>query len=176
MKKAIMIMSAAYFMLACSDNSKKEIQQAKIMAIDSMKMESQLKDAKRGVIDSMKMEAKIESVKQFTRDSLKDSRKHKLYSEKKISKSSPESYVSKDPNPEVATTQPPVATPPRRKRRISRPVEGALIGAGVGAISGAIIDKTNRGRGAVVGGVIGAGVGAGAGAIIDKKQKKNGNY
>ena len=175
MKKIIMIMSAAYFMLACSDNSKKEAQQAKIMAIDSMKMESQIKDAKREVIDSMQFEAKIESAKQFTRDSLKDARKPKLYSEKRISKSSPESYVSKDPNPEIVST-PTVSTPAKKKRRISRPVEGALIGAGVGAVSGAIIDKNNRGRGAVIGGVIGAGVGAGAGAIIDKKQKKKGNY
>ncbi len=170
-----MIMSAACLMLACGDNSKKEIQEAKIMAIDSMKMQAQIKDAKQEVIDSMKAEAKIETAKQFTRDSLKDSKKPKLYSEKRISKSSPESYVSTSSNSEVGSTPPPVSTSTKRKRRISRPVEGALIGAGVGAISGAIIDKNNRGRGAVVGGVIGAGVGAGAGVIIDNKQKKKGN-
>jgi hypothetical protein len=55
-------------------------------------------------------------------------------------------------------------------------VQGALIGAGVGAVSGAIINKNNRGKGAIIGGVIGAGIGAGTGVIIDNKQKKNGNY
>ena len=75
MKKIIMIISASWLMLACSDNSKKEIQQAKMMAIDSMRMQTQIKDAKQEVIDSMKMEAQIQAAKQFTRDSLKDTKK-----------------------------------------------------------------------------------------------------
>lgn len=169
MKKTIIIMSATYLMLACGDNSKKEIQEAKILAIDSMKMEAQIKNAKQEVIDSMKIEAKVETAKQFTRDSLKDAKKPKLYSERKISKSSPDSYVS------TSSTPPPVTTSTKRKRKISRPVQGALIGAGVGAVSGAIINKNDRGKGAIIGGIIGAGVGAGTGVVIDNNQKKKGN-
>lgn len=168
-----MIISAACLMMACGDNSKKEIQNAKTMAIDSMKMESKITEAKQEVIDSMNLEAKIESAKQFTRDSLKDSKKPIYYAEKSVSKSNPERYVSS--TPEVVTSPPVVTAPVRKKRKISRPVEGALIGAGVGAISGAIINKSDRGKGAIIGGVIGAGVGAGTGVIIDNKQKKKGN-
>jgi hypothetical protein len=63
----------------------------------------------------------------------------------------------------------------KKKKGMSDPVKGALIGAGVGAVSGAIIDKDHRGAGAAIGGVLGAGAGAGAGAIIDKKKAENSN-
>jgi YMGG-like Gly-zipper len=175
MKKIMMIISASWLILACSDNSRKEVQQAKTMAIDSMKMETKIKDAKQEVIDSMRMEAQIQTAKQFTRDSLKDANKPKVYATKKHYNSAAESYVSRNPNNEVYTTpteNAPVYKSVKKKRRISRPVEGALIGAGVGAVSGAIINKNNRGKGAIIGGVIGAGVGAGAGLIIDKKEKE----
>jgi hypothetical protein len=127
----------------------------------------------------MKLEAQIQTAKQFTRDSLKDAKKPKVYASKKHYNSDAESYVSRNPNNEVYTTpaeNAPVYKPVKKKRKISRPVEGALIGAGVGAVSGAIINKNNRGKGAVIGGIIGAGVGAGTGVIIDNKQKKKGNY
>jgi hypothetical protein len=51
----------------------------------------------------------------------------------------------------------------------SAKAKGAVIGAGAGAIGGAIINKRNRTAGAVIGGVLGAGAGTGIGAIIDKK-------
>ena len=161
-------------MLACSDDSKKEIQQAKTMAIDSMKMQSRIKEAKQEVIDSMRMQAQVESAKHFTRDSLKDVKKPIVYAGKKYNSSQAESYVAKNPNNEVYTTpsDAPIYKPVKKKRRISRPVQGAIIGAGVGAVSGAIINKSNRGKGAVIGGIIGAGVGAGTGVIIDNKEKK----
>jgi YMGG-like Gly-zipper len=63
--------------------------------------------------------------------------------------------------------------PAAKKKGMSTPVKGALIGAGVGAVSGAVIDK-KHGRGAVLGGLIGAGAGAGTGVIIDNKKKKSG--
>jgi YMGG-like Gly-zipper len=48
--------------------------------------------------------------------------------------------------------------------------KGAVIGAGVGAATGAIVSK-KKGEGAIIGGLVGAGVGAGTGAIIDDKKK-----
>ncbi len=50
--------------------------------------------------------------------------------------------------------------------------KGAVIGAGAGAIGGALIDKKHSGRGAIIGGLAGAGLGAGTGAILDSKKKK----
>ncbi len=59
---------------------------------------------------------------------------------------------------------------PRRKG-MSNTAKGALIGAGVGAATGAIVSK-KKGTGAIIGGLAGAGVGAGTGAIIDEKKKE----
>ncbi|WP_130736648.1 YMGG-like glycine zipper-containing protein [Flavobacterium sp. J27] len=59
---------------------------------------------------------------------------------------------------------------PERKG-MSNTAKGALIGAGVGAATGAIVSD-KKGTGAIIGGLAGAGVGAGTGAIIDDKKKK----
>ncbi len=53
----------------------------------------------------------------------------------------------------------------------STTLKGAVIGAGAGAVTGAMVDK-KKGEGAIAGGVLGAGAGAGVGAIIDHKKKK----
>ena len=62
----------------------------------------------------------------------------------------------------------PAAAP--EKKRWSAKATGTLVGAGVGAITGAMVDK-KKGEGAVVGGVLGAAAGLGTGAIIDKRKK-----
>ena len=58
------------------------------------------------------------------------------------------------------------------KKKMSAATKGALIGAGAGAASGAVIDGKKPVRGAVLGGVIGAGAGAATGAIIEKKKNQ----
>ncbi|MES2410068.1 MAG: glycine zipper family protein, partial [Bacteroidota bacterium] len=63
----------------------------------------------------------------------------------------------------------PVAAAPKRKKW-SGAAKGAVIGAGVGAVTGAIISK-KKGEGAIIGGLAGAAVGAGTGAVIDDKKK-----
>ena len=60
---------------------------------------------------------------------------------------------------------------PAKKKGWSSTAKGAVIGAGVGAVTGVIVDG-KKGEGAIVGGLIGAGTGAGVGAIIDGKKKK----
>jgi hypothetical protein len=60
----------------------------------------------------------------------------------------------------------PVAT---KKKGWSAKAKGAVIGAGTGAVAGAVINKRNRVAGAVIGGILGAGAGTGIGAILDKK-------
>jgi hypothetical protein len=60
----------------------------------------------------------------------------------------------------------------KKKKKWSNTAKGAVIGAGAGAVAGAVLDKNNRGAGAVIGGLAGAGVGAGTGAVIDHKKKQ----
>ncbi len=73
------------------------------------------------------------------------------------------------------TTETVPASEVKKKKRMSTPVKGALIGAGVGAATGAIVAKKNRVKGAVVGAVAGAGAGAVTGVIIDKRNEKKAN-
>lgn len=63
----------------------------------------------------------------------------------------------------------PAAQQPKKKGW-SNTAKGAVIGAGAGALTGALVSD-QKGKGAIIGGVIGAGAGAGTGAIIDKSQK-----
>lgn len=63
------------------------------------------------------------------------------------------------------------AAAPAKKKGWSAKAKGALIGAGVGAVTGAVVDK-RHGEGAVIGGLTGAAAGTGVGAIIDDKKKK----
>ena len=57
------------------------------------------------------------------------------------------------------------------RKKWSGAAKGAVIGAGVGAVTGAVISK-KKGEGAIIGGLAGAAVGAGTGAILDDKKKK----
>jgi len=62
------------------------------------------------------------------------------------------------------------ATAPKKKKGWSHRAKGALVGAGTGAVTGAIINKNNRGVGAVAGAVIGAASGYIIGNEVDKKK------
>lgn len=106
-------------------------------------------EIKQATIDSMKMEME----KQRVIDSMKAVSAAQLQSSKK----------------EVVVINQTQAVPARKKW--SNTAKGAVIGAGVGAATGAIISK-KKGEGAVIGGLAGAGVGAGTGAIIDESKKK----
>ena len=69
-----------------------------------------------------------------------------------------------------AVASAPAQTAPAKKKW-SHTAKGAVVGAGTGAITGAIVNK-KRGEGALIGSLIGAGVGAGTGAIVDHTKKK----
>jgi hypothetical protein len=58
---------------------------------------------------------------------------------------------------------------PQRRRGWSAKAKGAVIGTGVGALTGAVVNGRNRAVGAVIGGLLGAGAGTGIGAIIDNR-------
>lgn len=109
-------------------------------------------EAQQATIDSMKAVAE----KQRIIDSMK------IESEKAIQAEKEKVVVVHDQAPAAATPQ---------RKKWSGAAKGAVIGAGVGAVTGAIVSK-KKGEGAIIGGLAGAGVGAGTGAIIDDSKKK----
>ncbi len=82
---------------------------------------------------------------------------------------SADAYKTEKSTPTVETKP---AAEVKKKKGMSTPVKGALIGAGVGAATGAVVAKNHRVKGAVIGAVVGAGAGAGTGVIIDKRKEK----
>jgi hypothetical protein len=106
---------------------------------------------KQVVIDSMKMEM----VKQKVVDSMK------------VEMAKQEAVKTAATKEVIVVNQ---AAPAPTRTKWSSTAKGAVIGAGVGAVTGAIISK-KKGTGAIIGGLAGAGVGAGTGAIIDGSKK-----
>lgn len=76
------------------------------------------------------------------------------------------------PAPQVANQevyQEPVNT--TEKKKMPGAIKGALIGAGAGAATGAVVSKKS-GKGALIGGVIGGAAGAVTGDIIENRKAK----
>ena len=69
------------------------------------------------------------------------------------------------------TDAPIVGSVSKSKKRLNNTQKGALIGLGVGAVTGVATSK-NKVQGGIIGGIIGGAAGAGAGAVIDKKKKQ----
>ena len=152
MKNFIVLLMAGFLMTACGNNAantEAEIAKAKQHMLDSIK-----------TVDSLKA---IAEKQQKSLDSL-----NKLAAEKNVRKEKREGV---EPRYADAESKPASAEPATKKKGWSSTAKGAVIGAGIGAIGGAIIDK-KHGEGAIIGGIIGAGAGAGTGAIIDAKKKK----
>jgi uncharacterized membrane protein len=144
--KTLYLILFSFAIISCQNQGKIDIQKAKQASIDSMKVEIN----KQKVIDSMKTEmAKIQEEKE------------QVQAQAELA---PQKVV-------VVNQQAPAAAATPKKKGWSSTAKGAVIGAGVGAVTGAIISK-KKGEGAIIGGLAGAGVGAGTGAIIDGKKKK----
>lgn len=142
-------MKIVYFFLlsivviSCQNQGKMDVQAAKKATVDSMNVVIE----KQRVIDSMKQEmVKIEEAKVETKK---------------------EVIVVNQQAPSSTTT-----STTTKKKGWSNTAKGAVIGAGVGAATGAIISK-KKVQGAIIGGVAGAGVGAGTGAILDGKNEND---
>ncbi len=60
--------------------------------------------------------------------------------------------------------------PYTRETKTSNTAKGAGIGAVAGGIAGALINKDDRGKGAVIGAALGAGVGGGIGYYMDQQE------
>lgn len=175
MKKIALIAGIAFSIASCGHNAEKEAQQR---TIDSMQNEI----AKQQVIDSMNQAmAEAEAIRQDSIMSAKQQAVVSTGSSRRSGGGSSRSggggttYNSTTNNynttPNTVASQPPANATPAQKKRWSSKATGALIGAGAGALGGALISD-KKGKGAIIGGLGGAAVGLGTGAIIDAERKK----
>lgn len=130
-------------------------------------------EAKQAVLDSMNQEILI-SNQQRQIDSLENETTY-VSSKNHSGAVNASSSNASTPNAYNSSGRSSVPTTPvgytKKKKGLGTPAKGAIIGAGVGAITGAIVSK-KKGQGAIIGGVLGAGAGAGTGVIIDRNKKK----
>lgn len=155
MKKIIFIAIGAIAISSCGNNEAELARLQQQRSVDSMKMvmeQQQLEIARQKTIDSM---TAVVAAKEAA------ARANRNYRS-----SGSTQYVQSN-----SGRNEPVPTPEAKRKGWSGAAKGAVIGAGVGAVSGALIDN-KKGRGAIIGGVAGAGIGAGTGAIVDDAKKK----
>ena len=112
-------------------------------------------DEKQELIDSMKL--------QMEKNRIIDS----MQTVEANNAKSREVVIVKQTSPANSTN----TTTTKERKKWSGAAKGAVIGAGVGAATGAIVSK-KKAEGAIIGGLAGAGLGAGTGAIIDDSKKK----
>jgi hypothetical protein len=142
------IITATMLLSACSNNAKEQalIKQQAIAAVkDSLKLDS----FKRVEVKKQE-DAKIAA-------QVKEEKRTLLLAERNEAASHSSSSQS---NNEAAA--------PAKKKGWSEAAKGTAIGAGAGALGGALIDK-KKGRGAIIGGVVGAGAGYLIGRDKDRK-------
>jgi|GEM_PF-154147 hypothetical protein len=157
--------------ISACNSDKKAAQEAQERALDSMRIEL----AKQQAIDSMNeaaalaqkdLEMKMEEEKKAAAAASSSRRSSGGGGGRS---SGGNSYTTNNYN-NTAPQSPNTQTTQQRKGWSSK-ATGAAIGAGVGAIGGAVLSE-KKGAGAVIGGLGGAAVGLGTGAIIDAEKKK----
>ena len=140
MKLLLSILSAACLLTACNSGANKE---------------AELVKAKQMTIDSMKAVL----AKQAVIDSMNTVIAEREEKNKQI-----------EANNNITPQAQPQAVVQQKKKKWNNTAKGAVIGAGTGAVAGAIINK-KRAEGALVGSLVGAGVGAATGLVVDKTKK-----
>jgi len=149
MKKLLVIFAATMLTFSCKNTADQAgvVEESKQAVIDSMNIEMAKKEAalaRQKSIDSMQAVAAA-------------AKRERVVVHHNVASAAP-----------VAQAPAPAA----KRKGWSGAAKGAVIGAGVGAIGGAVIDKKKPAQGAVIGGLAGAGLGAGTGAILDAEKKK----
>ena len=159
----------------------------KIEALEQQIDQQRMEIAKRSAIDSMQLinELKLPMAISAAPAPLRTKVVYVRESKREVTQPPTATTPTPTPTPTIdetptiadapAPTQTePVATAPEpeKKKGWSNTAKGAVIGAGVGVIGGAVINKNNRVKGAVIGGVIGAVAGVGTGILLDRKKKR----
>lgn len=158
MKSLVVIIAATALLLACngSANQQAAAEKARQQTIDSLNLvlsKQKAVDSMQRINDSLQL-AKAKTVEKNTRSGVHSTNAREA--------------GTGSGSGEMSTTSSQAA----KKKGWSHTAKGAVVGAGTGAITGAIINKDHPGQGAIIGTVIGAGVGAGTGLIVDKSVKK----
>jgi hypothetical protein len=175
MKKILSICAIACVTLSCNNDTKQAEAAQQQRSLDSMKTEM----VRQKTIDSMNAAASAASAKVAepvqssteTQVSTVSSSHHSTPHHSSSHTTTTNNYYSNGANNSAPVAAPaPVAAAPKKKGWSAK-AKGAVIGAGAGAVTGALLDK-NKGAGALIGGAIGGAAGLGAGAIIDKKQNR----
>ena len=175
MKRIILIPVLALIMASCNKDKADALSANSNMnaTVEAMRVQleqQKMELAKQHTIDSMQMIAELRLPMDFAAAPAPLARKAAYRRAPKRHNGA--SAVAQNAPAPVAT-QPIVQTAPvQKKKGWSNTAKGAVIGAGVGAIGGAIINKDNRAKGAVIGGLIGAAAGAGTGILIDRKERQ----
>jgi hypothetical protein len=164
MKRSVLIVLLAGIIASCNNADNSAVTQARQQqaAIDSMKTEM----AKRDLADSMNRQnlaAQPLNDGQMTVAAAPRNSGGSAYNAHTYHGAATHHAVSS----EVVATQAPAT---HKKKGWSAKAKGAVIGAGAGAVTGALVDK-KKGRGALIGGLLGAGAGTGVGALIDNKNR-----
>jgi hypothetical protein len=167
MKLLVSMFFAVCLLTACNSESSKQaaLLKAKQATVDSMKVVL----AKQAVIDSMNavMANNEEKIRQnVANDNAVTNSAITASTVSAASGIAASRVVSPNAPARYQTTA-------KRKKKWNNTAKGAVIGAGAGAITGAIVSK-KRGKGAIIGGLIGGGAGAGTGLVVDhSKSRKN---
>ena len=160
MKNVLIIFSVVAATMGCTSKAESDakIQAARQAAIDSVNRVVELERVKQATIDSMNLVKEEET---------------KLAEAKKATTRTKETVVYRDGG-YANTGYTPVSynSTTSAKKKMNPALKGALIGTGVGALTGVAIAKDKKGKGALIGAGVGAAAGAAAGVIIDKQQKK----
>lgn len=150
MKQFFIAVAAAVVLASCAGNANNEA------AIEA---------AKKATIDSIN---NVNVIKQQVADSINALNRH--HSTRSASN---ENVAAAPANETAAPVAAAPAETPKKKgwKSWSHTAKGAVVGAGAGAVTGAIANP-DRVKGAAIGAIIGTGVGAGTGAIVDHAKKK----
>ena len=162
MKKIFLILAAGISLASCGNNSANQAQADSQRSVDSLKNEM----VKQHIIDSMSAANMAQPQGAGTQEVGTTQSVEALGTHHHSGSTSTTTTNNTTTNNTTTTA----ATPAQKKKKgWSAKADGAIIGAGAGALTGAAVDNKNRGAGAVIGGVIGAAAGVGTGAVIDKK-------
>ena len=153
MKKVILFAGILSLIYACQPNVNNDAAQVAIM--------------KQNVIDSINTERAL-AQQQKTIDSLR------IVAQRTPKTKTKTVVVERISDDEQTSDAPKVGSVSKSKKRLNNTQKGALIGLGVGAVTGVATSK-DKVQGGIIGGIIGGAAGAGAGAIIDKKKKQKQN-
>jgi hypothetical protein len=199
MKKIMTVVTVALAFVACNRNNAEkesekqaEIQSAMNSAVDSVNAINY----RERLIDSMNRASEATAANNKGAESIKTRPHHgtKKNPETPVTGTKTEPAKTGSPvgtnttvasNPETrgaennTVSTEPASTPKdepvaeeKKKKGLNNAAKGAIIGAGAGAVGGAILNKENRGKGAIIGGAVGAGAGAVTGVILDRRKKK----